>query len=198
MALYDYDLYLIRESNKGSILADLLKYPMIYIHDDANGVLDKDADFCFKESMFDNSLIKLAIYFDETMFRRYFEKNGKAFINWLKEFLEDYDILYAFISGGEGSDYYRDNHITAKDVYDQLPELLHDKTIKYVHPLMYFSKRLQFDLLAKAELPYFEVIDVDVKGWLLFCGNLDSNNSEINDMGRFYRECLNSIQNNFK
>lgn len=198
MALYEYDLYLIRELDRGKLLSEIINSGLLHVIDDDEASILGQINCFFREVINQEvpscplRIVKLEL--DNAQIEQFLQSNGQAFISWLKQLVQEHDIAYAFIGGGSYAAYYEEGGITSEMVFKQVGHLIETGKVEIVHPVMFYSERLgngKTCTLAKGS-PY-SVHEIPRVGCLLLLvnGNLHENQLEILDPGRIYHRLRN-------
>jgi hypothetical protein len=141
MALYSYEIRLIRETALGSLVDDLAGAGLL-------SLIDSDTvewlGFQIGYSQFERpegvSVTTLAP--DSDLFHRFLHSRGNELIDWFWKALAGAKLLYAFIPSGSDAEYYEASVPVSTYQWTQLRELLETGSVRVVHPFMVFSSRL--------------------------------------------------------
>ena len=193
MSLYEYDLYLIREFDKGELVSEIVNSGFLQPMDNEEGTIIGQVNCFFSEGINREipscplRIVKLEL--DDTQFETLLQSNGQAFISWMQDIVKENDIAYAFIGGGAAAAYYEEGRITSEMVFKQVGHLIETGTVEIVHPVMFFSERLgQGKTCNLAKGAPYTVYEIPGVGCLLLLVSIDNfgNNLEILDPGSIY------------
>jgi hypothetical protein len=145
MALYEYELYLLREADRGDIAQDLLAAGLLELAEGTALRLPFGVHAEWSESTnrvrTSMPLRILTLALETSEFEDILTREPASFINWLWAVCERASIAYAFMSPGSYAAYYQAGGITAEKVFSQVGELVEKGDIRFVHPLMFFAER---------------------------------------------------------
>ncbi len=201
MSLYEYDLYLIRELEKGEILPEIINLGLLQTIDDDEVAILGEINCFFSEVI--NQIIPscplriVKLELDGVQFEQFIGNSGQVFISWLKEVVKKLDIAYSFIGGGASAAYYKEGGITSEKIFRQIGNLIETGKVEIVHPVMFFSKRIGIgkicDLAKKSPYTVCEMPRIGCL-ILLIDGNIQEGKIEILDPGIIYSRLLKSFQ----
>jgi hypothetical protein len=140
MALYNYSLYLMRESSRGPFVDDLEHAGLIRRSHDEIELLGFGCTPSVADRAEGVTVVELAP--DSDTFERFLVERGTEFVRWLWSAVEHAGLLYGFIPGGGDFKYHENGVSIDAFQWTQLRELLETGTVRVVHPLMMFSARL--------------------------------------------------------
>lgn len=140
MALYTYDLYLLRESARGSFVDDLQRAGLVQLVGDEIEILGLRCTTSIQQDLGGLTLVHLAP--DGDTFERFLAERGHELVAWLWRAMEEVGLLYAFIPSGDDTRTFVDGVRTTELVWTQLPELLATGKVRVAHPFMVFAERV--------------------------------------------------------
>jgi len=147
MALFEYDLFLVRGADGGSLLAEMAAGSDLAVEDEGAGHVSAGLRCLYAQFPASSGAARapgmLRLGFQRHQIEPMLRGDARRFLEWLWTIFERYRLDYAFMGG---ADVYRDYHsrepVTDQAVTEQLDELLADGTIRFPHPLMLFAERL--------------------------------------------------------
>jgi hypothetical protein len=193
MSLYEYDLYLIREFDKGKLLDEIINSGLLQLIDCEEASIVGQVN-CFFSEVINQEVRSSPLYIvklelDDVQLEEVLQSNAQIFISWLQQLFKEHDIAYAFIGGGSYAAYYEEGGITSERVFKQVGHLIEMGTVEIVHPVMFFAQRLGHGKICEiAEESPYQVYKTAGVGCLLLLvsGNIDNNQIEILDPGNIY------------
>lgn len=198
MALYDYDLILIKRFSGQSIINELFKADLIHYLDDTNGIVLEEINISYRENVNRSdpicqyNIVTLAL--NTGQFEKILKSNAKFFLHWFWKLVKVTNIDYAFITPESYAEYYSAGNITSEVVYNDVYNVLNYGKIKVIHPFMFFADELYNGNMCTVaqNAPYFTVYrKKDIGCLLMFIdGTLESNHIEILDPGEMYADLL--------
>lgn len=202
MALYDYNLYIVRELNQGELIPQFLSTGLLQVKDSNEANILGQVDCYFSENINQYSTTRsyylLVLEFDNEQLEELLNTNGKAFISWLQEVIKQINPAYIFMGGGSYAAYYDVGKISSEKVFTQLDSLIKNGEIAIIHPVMFFSTRLGSGEICSltGEVPQYQVYNIPERGclFLLIASNADKTQIEILDPGIIYPELRNFFQ----
>src|SRR5882672_10579103 len=151
MALYEYDLYIVREQSRGDLLADAISRGVLRVDGDPSSGKDLDGS-CFGgrvpcivrrvQLASDPSLELLNVPLDNDAFVAFLQQTPNELVPALWHIADALDPAYVFMPGGGDIKYFERGEPTDTLTFKQLPRLVYHGEIAVVHPIMYFAERL--------------------------------------------------------
>ena len=192
MALYEYNLFLVRKQTTGSLIAELGRSSNILVEDQDNALVLDRLNCYYQEAILDG-IILVQLMFVDSQLEHTLKTRASDFLSWLWKIIEQHKIDYVFMGGGLSyTGYYSSKKITDSDVNGQLRELIDEGVIRYVHPLMFFSENLKGGKLCQIaqNAPFYRIISQPGIGCLLLLadGNINDNSIEILEPGIVYQQ----------
>jgi len=193
MSLYEYDLYLIRELEKGELLPEIINSAFLEAVNDDEALILRQITCFFDEfinqAVSSSPLRVVKLELDNVQFERFLKSYAQEFILWLQEIVEKLDIVYAFLGGGSSSSYYEEGKITSEIIFKQVGYLVENGVVEIVHPVMFFSERIGKGKVCNlAKKSPYTVCEMPGFGCLLLLidGSIEDNQIEILDPGSIY------------
>jgi hypothetical protein len=195
MALFEYDLFLVRGAGGGSLLAEMVAGGDVAVEDESAAQISAGLRCLYAQFPAASGATsmpgRLRLGFLRHQIEPMLRDDARRFLDWLWAIFERYRLDYAFMGG---ADVYQDYHsrepVTDQGVTEQLDELLADGTIRIPHPLMLFAERLgggRACALAESA-PHYQVEQKPGVGCLLVLsdGDLEGDSIEILQPGMIY------------
>lgn len=198
MSLYEYDLYLIRELEKGELLSEIINSGFLEDVNDDEALILKQVTCFFGEvinqevSSCPLRIVKLEL--DSAQLEQLLKSNAQEFILWLQEIIKMLDPAYVFLGGGSSSSYYEVGGITSEIIFKQIGYLIETGVVEIVHPVMFFSKRIgKGEVCDLAKRSPYAACEIPGLGCLLLLidNSIEDNQIEILDPGSIYPELRN-------
>lgn len=197
MALEEYNLYIVREEDRGEILPNLFAAKLLSTDVEDEAVAFDSVTCYYAEKL--NTAYPLqpvrvvALEFDNDGFEQMLNTNASTFFQWLKEVIYVTNPAYLFMDGGASSAYYAVGKIKSEQVFRQVGHLINAGQIEIIHPLMYFAPRLGDGLYAVVrQVPYYTIQNIPGAGCLLTLMKSENEQRkvEIMDPGIIYPKLL--------
>ena len=195
MALYENNLFLSRALAHGPLLPEMFSSGVLQAEDDNTAQVAGQVRCIYREyenreyAAYPLTVVKLAL--DDPQFERMLQSKAQVFLLWLWHLLEQHNVIYAFMGGGSSYEGYYDKvRITDKIVYPQIGELVAKGTVKFAHPVMFFSNSIADGKICQLaqRAPLYSVETKPGIGCLLVLvrGELNANSIEILQPGLVY------------
>ncbi|HLO88302.1 MAG TPA: hypothetical protein VK203_25315 [Nostocaceae cyanobacterium] len=203
MSLYEYDLYLIRELDKGTLVNQIIESGFLQPIDEDEAYILGQINCFFREVINREvpscPLCILKLEIDNNQLEQVLNSKAQLFISWLEAVCKQHDIAYAFIGGGSYAAYYEEARLNSEIVFKQVGHLIESGKLEIIHPVMFFSARIgQGRICNIANNSPFQIRQSPGVGCLLFLieGDISSDNIEILDPGNIYNILLNYFKKN--
>jgi hypothetical protein len=186
MALYSYGIVVVRCIGSRALPYDLLACSLTR-HEGATWfVLDLECEFRHVVRQ-DLGVEIVTITPDTDAFERILYKAGTQFRDWLWGLCRA-DVDFAYVPSGGDSEYLENDVPISNQIIPQLPELLSQGIVRFVHPVMYFGDRVaakgMYERLQRLSLPVREMRPG--KGCLLMLAECSNDRLEILEPGSLY------------
>lgn len=142
MALYQYKLTIAREASNMPLTKKILNEKYItHVVDNEYQILNGIPTWLSEEKIFYKNkwLDLLSIEIDESALESLIQEDFNKFLSWLWLVFALNGIAYGYMSSPSYSAYYDLLGINEEDVKKKIGEIVCDKKIDFIHPLMFFS-----------------------------------------------------------
>jgi hypothetical protein len=146
MALYEYELFLVREADRGEIYQELVALGLMEPAESSMIRLPFNVYADWSESTnrarADTPVQVLAMTLNSGTFEAELRVQPAAFVDWLWSVADRATIAYAFMSAGSYAAYYEAGGISSEMVFHQVGDLVATGEVRFAHPVMFLAERL--------------------------------------------------------
>ena len=197
MALYEYNLFLVREASMGPILPALTVDTILKPVGADSGYLFGRIACDFEESTESSyppmPVEVVSLYLQDSDVNSMLREAPDQFIDGLWTIAEHTQIAYAFIGAASDAAYFQVGRITSAEVFRQVGRLVASGEVEFVHPAMFFAERLgrgRTCEIAQNAPRYTVTHRPGIGCLLLLMSRLKSGGIAIEDPGIIYPELI--------